>query len=93
MNTFYVGNIQDFEAKADKYLTKSEEYKVLINMDEEINEQPLHTALKNMMESMNSLLEQFKTHKDIKEDLYQRLVVDPTKVKLPNLYFLPNVSK
>ncbi|CAF4608751.1 unnamed protein product, partial [Rotaria sp. Silwood2] len=93
MNTFYVGNIQDFEAKADKYLTKSEEYKVLINMDEEINEQPLHTALKNMMESMNSLLEQLKTHKAIKEDLYKRLVVDPTKVKLPNLYFLPNVSK
>ncbi|CAF4567441.1 unnamed protein product [Rotaria sp. Silwood2] len=93
MNTFYVGNIQDFEAKADKYLTRSDEYKVLINMDEESNEQPLHTALKNMIESMNSLLEQSKTHKAIKEDLYNRLVVDPTKVKLPNLYFLPNVSK
>ncbi|CAF4799391.1 unnamed protein product, partial [Rotaria sp. Silwood2] len=93
MNTCYVGNIRDFEVKADKYLTKSEEYKVLINMDEESNEQPLHTALKNMMESMNSLLEQLKTHKAIKEDLYKRLVVDQTKVKLPNLYFLPNVSK
>ncbi|CAF4744805.1 unnamed protein product [Rotaria sp. Silwood2] len=58
MNTFYVGNIQDFEAKADKYLTRSDEYKVLIDMDEESNEQPLHTALKDMIESMNSLLEQ-----------------------------------
>ncbi|CAF4704618.1 unnamed protein product, partial [Rotaria sp. Silwood2] len=78
MNTFYVGNIQDFEAKADQYLTRSDEYKVLINMDEESNEQPLHTALKNMIESMNSLLEQLKAHKAMKEDLYNRFVVDPT---------------
>ncbi|CAF4595695.1 unnamed protein product, partial [Rotaria sp. Silwood2] len=93
MNTIYVGNMQDFEAKVNKYLTRSDEYKVLINMDEENNEQPLYTALKNMIEPINSLLEQLKTHKAIKDDLYNRLVADPNKVKLPYLYFLPNVFK
>ncbi|CAF4276244.1 unnamed protein product, partial [Rotaria sordida] len=28
MNTFYVGNIADFETKADRYLTRSEDYEV-----------------------------------------------------------------
>ncbi|CAF3104674.1 unnamed protein product [Rotaria sp. Silwood2] len=93
MNTFYVGNIQDFETKADKYLTKSDDYKVLININDENNEKPLDGALKEMIDSMNSLLEKLKTHKAINDDLFKRLVVDPAKIKLPYLYFLPNVSK
>ncbi|CAF3826272.1 unnamed protein product [Rotaria sp. Silwood1] len=72
---------------------KSDDYKVLVDFNLETNEKPLHIALKDMIESMNSLIEKLKTHKSIKDDLYNRLVADPTKVKLPYLYFLPNVSK
>ncbi|CAF4090589.1 unnamed protein product [Rotaria sordida] len=92
MNTFYVGNVTDFETKADRYLTRSDDYEILININDETNEKPLDGALKEMIESMNSLLEKLKTHKAIKDDLYQQLVADPKKVKIPYLYFLPNIS-
>ncbi|CAF2863675.1 unnamed protein product [Rotaria sp. Silwood2] len=93
MNTFYVGNIQDFETKADKYLTRSDDYKVLININDENNEKSFDGALKEMIESMNSLFEKLKTHKAVSDDLYKRLVADLSKIKLPYLYFLPNISK
>ncbi|CAF1299779.1 unnamed protein product [Rotaria sordida] len=47
MNTFYMGNIQDFETKADKYLTRSDDYKVLIDINDENNEKPLDGASKD----------------------------------------------
>ncbi|CAF3677425.1 unnamed protein product [Rotaria sp. Silwood1] len=93
MNTFYIGNRQDFEAKADQYLTRSEDYRVLININAENNDKPLDVALKDMIDSMNTLVEQLKTHKAIKDDLYKRFIADVTKTKLPYLYFLPNISK
>ncbi|CAF1148545.1 unnamed protein product [Rotaria sordida] len=46
-NTFYMGNIQDFETKADKYLTRSDDYKVLIDINDENNEKPLDGASKD----------------------------------------------
>ncbi|CAF1671653.1 unnamed protein product, partial [Rotaria magnacalcarata] len=33
MNTFYLGNLQEFETKAYDYLSKSDAYKVLLNKD------------------------------------------------------------
>ncbi|CAF1279138.1 unnamed protein product [Rotaria sordida] len=92
MNTFYVGNIADFEKKADRYLTRSEDYEVLINITDETNEKTLDLSIKEMIDSMNSLLEKLKTHKAIKDDLYKQLIADPNKIKLPHLYFLPNIS-
>ncbi|CAF1502221.1 unnamed protein product, partial [Rotaria sp. Silwood1] len=87
MNTFYIGNRSEFEAKADQYLIRSENYDVLIDINNQNNEKPLHTALKNMMKSMNSLLEKLKAHNAIKDELYEQLVADPTKTKLLYLYF------
>ncbi|CAF5068887.1 unnamed protein product [Rotaria magnacalcarata] len=46
-----------------------------------------------MVESMNLLLESLKNHKAINIDLFNRLLVDASKVKLPCLYFLPDNSK
>ncbi|CAF3995631.1 unnamed protein product [Rotaria sordida] len=93
MNTSYVGNIAAFETKAGRYLTSSEDYEVLININNETNEKTLDISIKEMIDSMNSLLEKLKTHKAIKDDLYQQLIADPKKVKIPYLYFLPNISK
>ncbi|CAF1319698.1 unnamed protein product [Rotaria sordida] len=80
MNTFYVGNIADFETKADRYLTRSEDYEVLSNINNETNEKTLDISIKEMIDSMNTLLEKLKTHKAIKADLYQQLVADPISV-------------
>ncbi|CAF5201674.1 unnamed protein product, partial [Rotaria magnacalcarata] len=46
-----------------------------------------------MVESMNLLLESLKNHESLNVDLYNGLLVDASKVKLPYLYFLPDVSK
>ena len=88
MNTFYLGNIHEFEAKANDYLLKSDAYQVLMN-----NDQQLEKGLKEMFESMNDLLETLKIYRAFNNDQYKRLFIDTSKVKLPYLYFLPDVSK
>ncbi|CAF5140036.1 unnamed protein product, partial [Rotaria magnacalcarata] len=93
MNTFYLGNRQEFETKAYDYLSKSDAYKVLLNKDKDNGGQQWQIELKQMVESMNLLLESLKNHKAVNIDLFNRLLVDASKVKLTCLYFLPDVSK
>ncbi|CAF4673141.1 unnamed protein product, partial [Rotaria socialis] len=93
MNTFYLGNRQEFETKAYDYVSKSDAYKVLLNKDKGYGSQQWQTELNQMVESMNLLLESLKNHESLNVDLYNGLLVDASKVKLPYLYFLPDVSK
>ncbi|CAF2234943.1 unnamed protein product, partial [Rotaria magnacalcarata] len=93
MNTFYLGNRQEFETKAYDYVSKSDAYKVLLNKDKGYGGQQWQTELNQMAESMNLLLESLKNHESLNVDLFNRLLVDASKVKLPYLYFLPDVSK
>ncbi|CAF2034186.1 unnamed protein product, partial [Rotaria magnacalcarata] len=84
-NTFYLGNRKEFEAKANDYLMKSHDY-IVFSSKYKCNE------LKEMIESMNELLMRLKTNKSISDNVYHRLLIDASKVKLPYLYFLPDVS-
>ncbi|CAF3234914.1 unnamed protein product, partial [Rotaria socialis] len=93
MNTFYLGNCQEFETKAYDYVSKSDAYKVLLNKDKGYGGQQWQTELNQMVESMNLLLESLKNHESLNVDLYSGLLVDASIVKLPYLYFLPDVSK
>ncbi|CAF1204862.1 unnamed protein product, partial [Rotaria magnacalcarata] len=93
MNTFYLRNRQEFETKAYDYVSKSDADKVLLKKDKGNSGQKWQTELNQMVESMNLLLESLKNHKVVNIDLFNRLLVDASKVKLPCLYFLPNVSK
>ncbi|CAF2186794.1 unnamed protein product [Rotaria magnacalcarata] len=79
MNTFYLGNLQEFETKAYDYLSKSDAYKVLLNKDKGNSGQQWQGQLKEMVESMNLLLESLKNHKAINIDLFNRLLVDASK--------------
>ncbi|CAF2806208.1 unnamed protein product [Rotaria sp. Silwood2] len=92
MNLFYLGNREEFEKKADRYLLTSEDYDILFDVNDVNNEKPFNVAIQDMIESMNSLLEQLKTHKSITNDLYKQFMVDPKNIKIPYLYFLPNIS-
>ncbi|CAF5185331.1 unnamed protein product, partial [Rotaria magnacalcarata] len=76
MNTFYLGNRQEFETKAYDYLSKSDAYKVLLNKDKDNGGQQWQIELKQMVESMNLLLESLKNHKAVNIDLFNRLLVD-----------------
>ncbi|CAF3327476.1 unnamed protein product [Rotaria socialis] len=85
-NTFYLGNRKEFEAKAKDYLMRSHDYTVFLTKYK-------CSELKEMIESMNELLMRLKTNKSITDNVYHRLLIDASKVKLPYLYFLPDVSK
>jgi hypothetical protein len=91
-NTFYLGNAQDFEAKANDYLAKTDAYKILITMDEN-NLDDWRNELNNMIDSMNFILETMHKKNALDDDLFNRLRIDASKVELPHLYFLPDVSK
>lgn len=96
LNTFYIGNRQEFETKASEYLTRSDAYKLVKAKDIENDmqtDQLLQNDLKEMIESMNYLLDNLKQHKSLDDDTVQSLQVDESKIKLPELYFLPDVSK
>ncbi len=98
MNTFYLGNKQDFEAKATDYLTKMDTYEVLMTMnkeeeEEENSEQQLKIKLNQIIESINWALGVLKNRSDLKADIVKKLRIEPSQVQLPYLYFLPDVSK
>ncbi|CAF1305142.1 unnamed protein product, partial [Rotaria magnacalcarata] len=93
MNTFYLGNRQEFETKAYDYVSKSDAYKVLPKKDKGNGGQKWQTELNQMVEFMNLLLESLKNHEFLNVDLYNGLLVDASKAKLPCLYFLPDVSE
>ncbi|CAF4705442.1 unnamed protein product, partial [Rotaria socialis] len=79
MNTFYLGNRQEFETKAYDYVSKSDAYNVLLNKDKGYGGQQWQTELNQMVESMNLLLESLKNHESLNVDLYNGLLVGASK--------------
>ncbi|CAF3392411.1 unnamed protein product [Rotaria socialis] len=92
MNTFYLGNRQDFERKAFDYLTKCDAWKCIITKANDTKDSKWRDEVKEIIETMNFLLETLKQRKFIQTDLYNRLIIDPKKVILPYADFLPDVS-
>ena len=96
MNTFYLGDSQDFQVKADDYLGKTNNYQVFLTTNEQKNQQQqqqLKKQIYKLTDSINNALRILRRRNEIDETLYGRLVIYESKVKLPYLYFLPNVSK
>lgn len=93
MNMFYLGNNHDFEAQANEYLLKSDVYKVFTSRNNENNGHHLQNELKEMNETINFLLGDLKRCDAFDNEIYNRLLIDESKVKLPYIYFLPDVSK
>ena len=87
-NTFYLENIQGFEQKIEQYMAKVDIYEIVLN-DEQ---QSIENDLKENIESINSKLETMNKKKEITGDLLKKLLIDPSKVELPYVYFLPDVS-
>ena len=90
MNTFYVTDAFAFECKADEYLTNTDVYERLLDLDEHTHRSD---EMKEMIESMNAALETLKTKKALPADVVQTLLTNPSKVQLPRLCFLPDISK
>lgn len=92
MNRFYVGNKDDFERKSNAYLINNDAYRVLMTISEENTEQQIQIEINEMIESMNMALDILKRRKALNQDVIKRITIDKTKVRVPHLYFLPDVS-
>lgn len=89
MNTFYLGNRQEFEVEADKYLKTTVAYEHLVT-----KEPKMHSNYsKEMIDSMNRSLEKLRKNKSLETGTVDKLRLDASQVKLPSIYFLPDVSK
>jgi hypothetical protein len=94
MNTFYVTDAYAFECKADEFLMKTDAYQRLLDLDEHTGGGGQHGSdeIKRMIESMNAALDTLKAKKALPADEIQTLLINPAKVQLPRLCFLPDVS-
>lgn len=94
MNTFYLGNRQEFEEKANKFMARSEAYESVLCLNDDTNkEQQISKYMNQMVTSMNTLLEKLREQKSLDNKTIDSFIVDCSKLKLPYLYFLPDVSK
>ncbi len=94
MNTFYLGERQAFERQANEYLIKADQYRVSFTTNPQTNQQQtFRSEVNKSIDFINHALGILRRRNDLDENLYNRLRIDPSKVKLPYLYFLPNVSQ
>ena len=90
MNRFYVGHRHAFEEKCNAYLEKNDAYNVLLVVDEQYHEHQRHPYVKEMVDSMNMVLENLYRRKAIAHDLLTRFYIDASTIQIPYLYFLPH---
>ena len=93
MNTFYLGNREEFQRKSDEYLAITDQYEVFSTINEETRDRVLHSQINQLSEYINEALAILRRRNELDENLCKRLRVDAAKVKLSYLYFLPNVSQ
>ena len=96
-NTFYIGDRHEFRMKGEHCLDRSFVYKILIAKNDQLSheqqQQERNTQMKEMIESMNLLLEELRKHKSLDNKTINRLRLDPNHVQLPYAYFLPDISQ
>ncbi|CAF5226121.1 unnamed protein product, partial [Rotaria magnacalcarata] len=42
MNSFYLGNLQNFQIKANQYLSNSDSFQLIMTLNETNDQEPLH---------------------------------------------------
>ena len=93
MNTFYLGNRDEFQRRADNYVTSTNQYRVFCAIHREDKQQAVQSEMNKLLDSINHSLRILRRRNDIDENLYKRLQTDPNQMKLSYLYFLPTVSQ
>ena len=81
--------------KGEHYLDKSLVYKILIAKNDQLSheqqQQERKSQMKEMIESMNLLLEELRKHKSLGNKTINQLHLDVNQVQLPYAYFLPDI--
>ena len=96
-NTFYIGDRHEFRMKGEHFLDRSFVYKILISKNDQLTheqqQQERNTQMKEMIESMNLLLEELRKRKSSDSKTINQLRLDASQVQLPYAYFLPDISQ
>ena len=93
-NVFYLGNQKEFDQKANEFMMKAVDIFEMTEIVDPNNLQQTYENLNKMIRSMNSHMEKiFQHRKNIYKDLLGKLIITETKVQIPYLYFLPDLSK
>ena len=83
--------------KDEHYLDRSFVYKILIAKNDQLSheqqQQERNTQMKEMIESMNLLLEELRKHKALDNKTVNQLRLDASQVQLPYAYFLPDIAQ
>ena len=93
LNTFYLGNRDEFEEKSATFMAKTDLYDFQLFVDEKRYGTEWQSDVHDMIDSMNHMLRQIHGKKGIDSDLLNQLTIDPSTIKLPYLYFLPQIGR
>ena len=93
MNTFYLGNRKEFNEKSKAFMNETDIYELQVIIAERHDDTEWQNDIHRMIESMNSILRRIFEKKNIDDDVLQRLTIDISLIKIPFLYFLPQISR
>ena len=91
-NVFYVAHQNDFETHSNTYMNQADEYKILCTFDDH-NQGDIQRMLEKKVETINEVLEHLFKEKRFTDQVYRRLRVNSSAIKLPYLYFLPTIAQ
>ena len=90
-NVFYLGHANDFEQKSNDYMNNNAtSYELIGRIDENNSEQ---TQLNEIIKSINQILNNMHASKQINEEHLNKMKAKTSNVRLPYLYFLPEVQQ
>ena len=80
---FHLGRLEDYQKRSDEYMDKTKAYHCLGDQN----------PLPDLIKRTNQYLLQLRLAKWITQKQYEQLCVNPTKVELAHLYYLPKSHK
>ena len=93
MNTFYLGDAKEFNDKSIEFMVKTDLYEFQQVIDEKKYGTEWQKDVYEMIESLNFMLRRVHEKKGIDSEVLKQLTVDPATIKLPYLYFLPQINR
>lgn len=96
-NIFYLGNTIDYQQKVNEYFSQMNVFElcetVVVNDDDDTQLQQTYEYLHKIIRIINEQMDNILKKKKNSKDLIKKLHIDKSKVRLPYVYFLPEITK
>ena len=93
LNTFYLGDRKVFDEQVKMFLGKTDLFEFQLTINEEKYGTEWQEDIHGLIDSMNFMLRRVHEKKGINDELLKQLTVDASTIKLPYLYFLPELTQ